>query len=207
MGSTTINAHMRKIARFNLLLFFSFLSSPLPICLPLALLFLSHTLFLPPLGKDYIRIYTPDSLLSCIIRLILKFLSSSALVPLSIFFISFPKIFVPPSFAFVLLFSFLPPFPLFLLFFPFRFAFLPFFFTLWFSSLALRAFDSFPPPLWGGGNYRRIYTPGQIAYYTGLRLTICNVFQRDTHNTHSIGLVSGMVLFNEILSLTNWLKP
>ena len=103
--------HMRKIARFNLLLFFSFLSSPLPICLPLALLFLSHTSFLPPLGEDYIRIYTPDSLLSCIIRLIPKFLCSFALVPLSIFFITFPKIFFPPSFAFVLLFSFFSPFP------------------------------------------------------------------------------------------------
>ena len=93
MDSATKNAHTRKIARFNLLL--SFLSSPPPlhICLPVALLSLSHTSFLPALSENYLRIYTPDSLLSCIIRLIPKFLSSFALVPLSIFFISFPLIF------------------------------------------------------------------------------------------------------------------
>ena len=146
MDSATKNAHTRKIERFNLLL--SFLSSPAPlfICLPLAFLFHSHTSFLPALGENYLRIYTPDSLLSCIIRLIPKFLSFFALVPLSIFFISFALIFFSFFISkFVLLFSFLfPPFPLLL---PFP---LPFFFTLlWFSSLALRAFDSFPP-LWGG---------------------------------------------------------
>ena len=124
MDSATKNAHKRKIARFNLLL--SFLSSPAPlfICLPLALLFLSHTLFLPALGENYLRIYTPDGLLSCIIRLIPKFLIFFALVPLSIFFISFPLIFFSFFISkFVLLFSFLfPPFPLFLLFsFPFPF--------------------------------------------------------------------------------------
>ena len=128
MDSATKNAHMRKIARFNLLL--SFLSSPAPlfICLPLALLFLSHTSFLPALGENYLRIYTPDSLLSCIIRLIPKFLSFFALVPLSIFFhFLSPHIFFFFISKLVLLFSFLfPPFPLFLLL-PFP---LPFFFTL-----------------------------------------------------------------------------
>ena len=73
--------------------------------LPLPLLFLSHTSFLPSLGENYIRIYTPDSLLSCIIRLIPKFLSSFELACLSIFLISFLLIFFSPSFAFVLLFS------------------------------------------------------------------------------------------------------
>ena len=128
MDSATKNAHTRKIVRFNLLL--SFLSSPAPlfICLPLAFLFHSHTSFLPALGENYLRIYTPDSLLSCIIRLIPKFLSFFALVPLSIFFISFPLIFFS-SFInkFALLFYFLfSLFPLFLLL-PFP---LPFFFTL-----------------------------------------------------------------------------
>ena len=124
MDSATKNAHTRKISRFNLLL--SFLSSPAPlfICLPLALLFLSHTSFLPALGENYLRIYTPDSLLSCIIRLTPKFLSFFALVPLSIFFISFPLIFFSFFISkFVLLFSSLfPPFSLFLPFsFPFPF--------------------------------------------------------------------------------------
>ena len=112
MDSATKNAHTRKISRFNLLL--SFLSSPAPlfIYLPLALLFLSYTSFLPALGENYLRIYTPDSLLSCIIRLIPKFLSFFALVPLSIFFISFPLIFFSSFISkFVLLFSSLfPPF-------------------------------------------------------------------------------------------------
>ena len=135
MDSATKNAHTRKIARFNLLL--SFLSSPPPlhICLPLALISLSHTSFLSALSENYLRIYTPDSLLSCIIRLIPKFLSSFALVPLSIFFISFPLIFFS-SFSYSYSFLFLP-FPLFLPFsfpFPFPFSFpffsLPFFFTL-----------------------------------------------------------------------------
>ena len=134
MDSATKNAHTRKISRFNVLL--SFLSSPAPlfICLPLALLFLSHTSFLPALGKNiqftriYLRIYTPDSLLSCIIRLIPKFLSFFALVPLSIFFIFFPLIFFSSFISkFVLLFSSLFP--------PFSFSSpsllpLPFFFTL-----------------------------------------------------------------------------
>ena len=127
MDSATKNAHTRKIVRFNLLL--SFLSSPAPlfICLPLAFLFHSHTSFLPALGENYLRIYTPDSLLSCIIRLIPKFLSFFALVPLSIFFISFPLIFFPllaNLYSYSLFFF--PPFPIFLLL-PFP---LPFFFTL-----------------------------------------------------------------------------
>ena len=109
MDSSTKNAHTRKIARFNLLL--SFLSSPAPlfICLPLAFLFLSHTSFLPALGENYLRIYTPDSLLSCIIRLIPKFLSFFALVPLSIFSFPFPSYFFPSSLA--NLYSSLSPFP------------------------------------------------------------------------------------------------
>ena len=121
MDSATKNAHTRKIARFNQLLSLPSSPPPLPICLPLALLFLSHTSFLPALGKNYIRIYTPDSLLSCIIRLIPKFLSSFALVPLSIFSFPFPSYFFPPSlanlysyFLFFFLpfpFSFLSPFP------------------------------------------------------------------------------------------------
>ena len=158
--------HIRKKSRglTCYFLFFSFFS-PSPSHLPSPCPSFPFTQFvkLPALVENYLRIYTPDSLLSCIIRLIPKFLSSFALVPLSIFFISFPLIFFPSFISkFVLLFSFLfPPFPL---FFPFSFPFpfpsisLPFFFTLlWFSSLALRAFDSFPPL--GGGNYRRIYTP------------------------------------------------
>ena len=137
MDSATKNAHTRKIARFNLLL--SFLSSPAPlfICLPLALLFLSHTSFLPALGENYLRIYTPDSLLSCIIRLIPKFLSFFALVPLSIFFISFPLIFFPSSLANLYsysLFFFLP--------FPFSFSF-PFPFA---SLLFHSSFIFFPSP-------------------------------------------------------------
>ena len=118
MDSATKGAHTRKIARFNMLL--SFLSSPAPlfICLPLALLFLSHTLFLPALGKNYLRIYTPDSLLLCIVRLIPKFLSFFALVPLSIFFISFPLIFFPSSLANLYSYSLL-----FFLPFPFSFSF------------------------------------------------------------------------------------
>ena len=124
MDSATKNAHTRKIARFNMLL--SFLSSPAPlfICLPLALLFLSHTLFLPALGKNYLRIYTPDSLLSCIVRLIPKFLSFFCIGPLVHFFhFLSPHIFSFFISKFVLLFSFLfPPFRLFLLFsFPFPF--------------------------------------------------------------------------------------
>ena len=132
MDSATKNAHTRKIARLiNLLL--SFLSSPAPlfICLPLAFLFHSHTSFLPALGENYLRIYTPDRLLSCIIRLIPKFVSFFALVPLSIFFISFPLICFPSLLANLYsysLFFFLPfpfsfsfpfPFPSFSLFFDF----------------------------------------------------------------------------------------
>ena len=130
MDSATKNAHTRKIGRLiNLLL--SFLSSPAPlfICLPLAFLFHSHTSFLPALGENYLRIYTPDRLQSCI--MIPKFLSFFALVPLSIFFISFPLIFFPSLLANLYsysLFFFLPfpfsfsfpfPFPSFSLFFDF----------------------------------------------------------------------------------------
>ena len=155
---------------------------------PLSLVFLSHTSFLPSLGENYIRIYIPDSLLSRIIRLIRKFLSCFELACLSIFLISFLLIFFSPSFAFVLLFSFpffslypslllpfplpfpllfLLPFPLpfpllFLLPFPLQFPSLPLFFTLWFSSLALRAFDSSPPPLWG---IIKEYTPLNMAVH------------------------------------------
>ena len=130
MDSATKNAHTRKIVRFNLLL--SFLSSPAPlfICLPLDFLFLSHTSFLAALGENYLRIYTPDSLLSCIIRLIPKFLSFFALVPLSIFFH-----FLSPHIFFFLhwqictlilfYFSSLSPFPS-----PSLLPSLPFFFTL-----------------------------------------------------------------------------
>ena len=109
-------------------LFFSFFSTS-------ASHFLSHTSFLPALGENYLRIHTPDSLLSCIIRLIPKFLSSFALVPLSNFSFPFPSYFFPPSLANLYsysLFFFLP--------FPFPFSFLssslspfpslPFFFTL-----------------------------------------------------------------------------
>ena len=114
--------------------------------LSLALVFLSHTSFLPSLGENYIRIYIPDRLLSCIIRRMRKFLSSFELACLSIFLISFLLIFFSPSFAFVLLFScpfsslspypfLLLPFPLpfpllFRLPFPLQFPSLPLFFTL-----------------------------------------------------------------------------
>ena len=158
MDSATKNAHTRKISRFNLLL--SFLSSPAPlfICLPLALLFLSHTSFLPALGENYLRIYTPDSLLSCIIRLIPKFLSFFCIGPLVHFFhFLSPHIFflLHQQICTLILFSFssLFPFPSLLLPLP-----LPFFFTLlWFSSLALKAFDSFPRM--GGGGIIEEYTP------------------------------------------------
>ena len=129
MDSVIKNAHTRKIARFNLLL--SFLSSPAPlfICLPLDFLFLSHTLFLPALGENYLRIYTPDSLLSCIIRLIPKFLSFFCIGSLVHFFISFPLIFFSFFISkFLLLFSYfssLSPFPS-----PSLLPSLPFFFTL-----------------------------------------------------------------------------
>ena len=137
MDSVTKNAHTRKIARFNLLL--SFLSSPAPlfICLPLDFLFLSHTSFLPALGENYLRIYTPDSLLSCIIRLIPKFLSFFWIGPLVHFFsFPFPSYFFPSLanlYSYSLLF-FLP--------FPFSFSF-PFAFPslLFHSSLIF-----FPSP-------------------------------------------------------------
>ena len=128
MDSATKNAHTRKITRFNLLL--SFLSSPAPlfICLPLAFLFHSHTSFLPALGENYLRIYTPDSLLSCIIKTDSKVSQFFCIGPLVHFFhFLSPHIFSFFISKFVLLFSFLfPPFPLFLLL-PFP---LPFFFTL-----------------------------------------------------------------------------
>ena len=123
MDSATKNAHIRKITRFNHLLslvFFSPSPSHLPSPYPF---FLSLTLFLPPLGENFRRIYTTDSLLSCIIRLIPKFLSSFALAPLSVFFFSFPLIFLVllPFLlysSFVFFFS-LSPFPSLLLPFPF----------------------------------------------------------------------------------------
>ena len=128
-----------------------------PICLPLALLFLSHTSFLPALGENYLRIYTPDSLLSCITRLIPKFLSFFALVPLSIFSISFHLIFFSSISKFILLFSFLfPPFPLFV---PFSF---PFPSLLFHSSLIFfpsRKSLWFLSPLGGGGGIIEEYTP------------------------------------------------
>ena len=120
MDSETKKAHTRKIVRFNLLLTFFSSPPPLLICLPLVIRFLSHTSFLPSLGENYIRVYTPDSLLSCIIRLIPKFLSSFALAPLSIFFISFPLSFpfVRSYFLFFFLPFTFPPFPSLLLPFP-----------------------------------------------------------------------------------------
>ena len=119
MDSTTKNAHMRQITRFNLLL--SFLSSPPPSFSPAIL------------GQDYIRIYTPDSLLSCIIRLIPKFLLHWPPCPFS----SFPFPFYFFSFIFfctLIFFSFFFPFPFPFsfpfTFLPFHFPSLPFFFTL-----------------------------------------------------------------------------
>ena len=113
MDSATKNAYTRKISKFNLLL--SFLSSPAPlfICLPLALFFLSHTSFLPALGENYLRIYTPDSLLSCIIRLIPKFLSFLDWSPCPFFSFPFPSYFFPSSLANLYSYSllFFLPFP------------------------------------------------------------------------------------------------
>ena len=114
MDSATKNAHTRKIARFNMLLCFLSSSAPLFICLPLALLFLSHTLFLPALGKNYLRIYTPDSLLSCIVRLIPKFLSFFLhWSPCPFFSFPFPSYFLPSSLANLYSYSlfFFLPFP------------------------------------------------------------------------------------------------
>ena len=129
MDSATKNAHMRKIARFNL--YFLSFPPPLLICLPLALLFLSLISFLPPLGENYRRIYSPDSLLSCIIILIPKFISSFQLAPLSIFFIYFPVIFLL-LLPFSLYSSFLfLPFPIFL---PFPLLFFLSFLSLLFHS-------------------------------------------------------------------------
>ena len=135
---------MRKITRFNLILcFLFFLSSspPLLICLPLAPLFLSLTSFLSPLGDNYRRIYTPDSLLSCIIRLIPKFLSFFALAPFSIFFFSFPLIFLLLLHLFLFFSLLLLPFPLFLPFaLPFPLLIPPFSFL---PSLSLPCFSLF----------------------------------------------------------------
>ena len=120
-------------------LFFSFFS-PSPSHLPFPC-----PSFLPALGENYLRIYTPDSLLSCIIRLIPKFLSSFAFSPLIHFFhFLSPHIFSSFISKFVLLFSFLfPPFPL-LLPFPLSFI-LPFLlpFLLPFPSFSL-FFDFLP---------------------------------------------------------------
>ena len=132
MDSATKNAHMRNIARFNLLLSFLFflLLLPFSFAFPIPLPFFSfHSLRFCHPQVRIIEEYTPDGLLSCIIRLIPNFLSSFALAPLSIFFISFPLILFPPSFPFVK-FSFL--------FLPF-----PFFFPSLFSSL----FPSLSPSL------------------------------------------------------------
>ena len=129
--------------------------TPLHLPSPLSLLFLSHTSFLPPLGENYIRIYTPDSLLSYIIRLIPKFLSSFALVPCPFFSFLFPTYFFSSFICFCTLIFFFLPFP-----FLFSSPSLSFFFTLlWFSSLPEEPLISSPP--WEG-NYRRIYTPGQM---------------------------------------------
>ena len=135
MDSVTKNAHTRKIARFNLLL--SFLSSPAPlfICLPLALLFLSHTSFLPALGEKYLRICTPDSLLSCIIRLIPKFLSFFCIGPLVHFFH-----FLSPHIFFLLYFTNLYSYSLFF-FLPFPFSFS---FPFSFPYLLFHSFDFLP---------------------------------------------------------------
>ena len=150
--------HIREKSR-GLTCYFLFFLLPLPFSFAFPLIFFSfHTLCsCLPWARNYLKIYTPDSLLSCIIRLIPKFLSFFCIGSLVHFFISFPLIFFSFFISkFLLLFSYfssLSPFPS-----PSLLPSLPFFFTLlWFSSLALRAFDSFPPL--GGGNYRRIYTP------------------------------------------------
>ena len=128
---------MRKIARFNILLPLLFFLSPPPSSFAFPLPFFSfHSLRFchPSLGENYRRTYTPDSLLSCIIRLIPKFLISFALAPLSIYFFCFPIIFLL-LLPFLLYYSFLfLPFPLFVPFsfpfpFPFSFLSLPFFFA------------------------------------------------------------------------------
>ena len=121
MDSATKNAQMRKIARFNLLLPLLFFLPPLPFSFAFPLPFFSfHSLRFchPSLGENYRRTYTPDNLLSCIIRLIPKFLISFALAPLSIYFFCFPIIFLL-LLPFLLYYSFLfLPFP-----FPFPFSF------------------------------------------------------------------------------------
>ena len=129
-------------------LFFCFFS-PFSFAFPLLFFFLLLTSFLPPLGENYKRIYTPDSPLSCIIRLIPKFLNSFALAPLSIFFFPFPSFFFSfHSFCTLLFFSFsfLFSFPFSL---PFPFPFLPTLFLLLFKSYLRLLF--FPGPLRRGG--------------------------------------------------------
>ena len=121
MNSATKNAHMRKIKSFNLLLSFLFFLLPLPFPFVFPLPFFSfHTLRFCHPWENYIRIYTPDSLLSCIIRLIPKFLRSP-----------FPSLLLPFSLPFLL------PFPI-------SFPSLAFHSLIF--PLALRAFD-FSPPL------------------------------------------------------------
>ena len=100
--------------------------------------------------ENYKRFYAPDSLLSCIIWLIPKFLSSFALAPLSIFLFSFSLIFFLLFFLYSFFFLFPFPFPLFSPFFPFSFPFsYPFFspspsFLLPFPSFSLFDFLSWP---------------------------------------------------------------
>ena len=154
MDSATKNAHMTNITRFNLLLSFLFflLLLPFSFAFPIPLPFVSfHSLRFCHPRVRIIEEYTPLIAFCHVLSdwsQIFSVLLHWCPCPFSSF--PFPSYF-PPSFPFVLLFSFLfLPFPFSFPFpfpFSFPFLFLPFFFTLWFSFLALRAFDSFPPPL------------------------------------------------------------
>lgn len=149
MDSVTKNAHTWKIARFNLFLFFSFFS---PSHLPSPCPSFPFTHFVSAChGRNDLRIYTPDSLLSCITRLIPKFLKFLHWSPCPFFHFLSPRIFSSFISKFILLFFFLfPPFPLFLLFsLPFPSLPFPFFFTLIFFP-SPKSLWFLPPPLWGG---------------------------------------------------------